>query len=339
MEVRGFRLVERPARTAGGAVGLPSVTVRDVADLSPRGFDLAGTLTCGQAFRWRALPDGRFAGVVGGRAYAASLARGGRDLVLDGATAEDFAGPLFDLLDLGRDYAPILAACATDDYMERAIARCGGIRLLRQPFAETVFSYILSAMNGIPRIMGLVEALSASYGRPLPGSAPFAGAGHATAPDGSLFAFPTTDALADAAARCRGRLDACRADALCGSPFAGYRCPLLLRAALALRAGAVPDPTALAGMTKEAARRTLQALPGVGPKVADCTLLSAGLRTDVCPVDRWVERVLVTQYLGGPERIGTVRADDVRRFAEDRFGAWVGIAQLWFFAYARSGGS
>lgn len=354
MDCLGFRLVESyEADSSALSRRVPVIAVKDVADLSPYGFDLAATLESGQAFRWRRLPDAqeqggassgkgrcvnhRFSGIVRGRAVETHLTPDGRDLVLTGCTAEDFVEVFHPYFDLGRDYAPILRAVAKDPFMEAALRFGGGARLLVQEFHETLFSYILSAQNNIPRIMGLVEALSASYGDPLPGSARLAATGHATSPDGSLFSFPSVEALARAAGRCRGRLDGCRSNALCAGAFAGYRCPYLMRTAMALhRGGVVPDPETLRALPADAARDALRVLPGVGAKVADCTLLSSGLHTEVCPVDRWVERTIRTVYLSGEsEEAGT---EGVRRFVEGYFGSNAGFAQLWFFLYSRSGG-
>ncbi len=351
MEIKGFRVAESTAPRPGDAARVPVLVVRDVGDLSPFGFDLRGTLESGQCFRWRRLPDDaprlsaasagpRYAGVVRGRAVAASLSAGGRDLVLENGTAEDFADVLLPYFDLERDYRPILQAVAKDPFMEAALRYGGGARLLVQEFDETLLSYLLSAQNNIPRIMGLVESLSAAYGRVLTGTAWLSSPGRAAAPDGSLFAFPTPDALAAAAARCRGRLADCRPDALCAGAFAGYRCPYLMRTAQRLlEGGAVPSPDALRRLPAAEARAALRVLPGVGAKVADCTLLSSGLHTEVCPVDRWVERVVRTVYLGGDAKADAKKdtTDEVRRFVEGYFGAEAGFAQLWFFLYARSG--
>ena len=93
---------------------------------------------------------------------------------------------------------------------------------------------------------------------------------------------------------------------------------------------------ALRALSAEQARKALCALPGVGAKVADCTLLSSGLHTDVCPVDRWVERTVRNDYLHGQSGAGGTR--EVRSFMERNFGKEAGFAQLWLFVYARSGG-
>ena len=195
MECLGFRLVEsREALPQRDGRRVPVVVVKDVADLSPYGFDLRTTLESGQAFRWRRRPEASarsepggflcYAGVVKGRAVVVHTSQDGRDLVLAGCTAEDFAEVFHPYFDLGRDYAPILRSVAKDPFMEAALRYGGGARLLVQDFHETLFSYILSSQNNIPRIMGLVESLSASYGRSIPGSAGFAAPGHARTPDG-----------------------------------------------------------------------------------------------------------------------------------------------------------
>ena len=109
-----------------------------------------------------------------------------------------------------------------------------------------------------------------------------------------------------------------------------------MRTALALhRGGVIPDPEALRTLSAPDAREALRALPGVGAKVADCTLLSSGLHPEVCPVDRWVERTIRTVYLS--EHTKEAGTEEVRRFVEGHFGRVAGFAQLWFFLYARSG--
>ena len=88
--------------------------------------------------------------------------------------------------------------------------------------------------------------------------------------------------------------------------------------------------SALSRLPADEARAVLKALPGVGDKVADCVLLYSGLRTDVCPVDTWVARVVRDVYLG--QGAGN---REIMRFAADKFGRYAGYAQFWFFIYAR----
>ncbi|NLN47300.1 MAG: 8-oxoguanine DNA glycosylase, partial [Clostridiaceae bacterium] len=91
-----------------------------------------------------------------------------------------------------------------------------------------------------------------------------------------------------------------------------------------------PDLARLALLPAEEARASLKELPGVGDKIADCTLLYGGVRTDVCPVDTWVARVVRNVWLGPEAGLREIMA-----FASERFGPYAGYAQFWFFIYAR----
>ena len=62
-------------------------------------------------------------------------------------------------------------------------------------------------------------------------------------------------------------------------------------------------------------------IKGVGPKVADCTLLFGFERGEAFPKDVWIKRVMAEIY-----------GDD---FDETRFDKDAGIIQQWMFHYAR----
>lgn len=311
--------------------GLPVLLVHDAGDLSPGGFDAKLTFESGQCFRWRSAPQpgrpDRCAGVAGGRRAAVSSCRGGRDLEIENARAADFAAFWHRYLDLGTDYAPVVERVRTDDYMRQAISFASGARLLRQDFTETLLSYILSANNSIPRVMSLVETLSERFGTSLPSPLPD-DKGH------PVFDFPSPSAIASGLCPDPGR-DCGFGQGLpggrCGRAFGGYRCPYLAQSAHMLASGTFcPDLARLALLPAEEARASLKELPGVGDKIADCTLLYGGVRTDVCPVDTWVARVVRNVWLGPEAGLREIMA-----FASERFGPYAGYAQFWFFIYAR----
>jgi N-glycosylase/DNA lyase len=78
---------------------------------------------------------------------------------------------------------------------------------------------------------------------------------------------------------------------------------------------------AIHGMNTETARRELQKLPGVGPKVAECTLLYGYGRHECFPVDVWIKRALAEFYPGGFPFMNHPEA---------------GVAQQYLFHYIRS---
>lgn len=323
MEIKGFRVTE----TVDKATNRGSILIRDVVDLSPCGFDLKGTFESGQSFRWRLSgstgtgpdysgPDDSpvYSGIVRDKAVKVSV-RSNRHLLIENASAEDFDILWHSYFDLSTDYAPIIKKVDKDDFMKRAVGYSGGVRMLRQDFEETLFSYILSSQNNIPRIMKLVENLCELYGDKIGDRG---------------YSFPSAAVLAERF--CRIDHPACRSNNLCDNPFGGYRCTYIKKTAQMLASGEIVINAAnLARVSANEARKELCLLPGVGEKVADCVLLYSGIRKDICPIDTWVEKTIRDEYLS-PD----AKKKDIRNFTETYFGAYAGYAQLWFFNYARN---
>ena len=260
-------------------------------------FSLAQILESGQTFRW-CKKDGGFAGVALGRAVYA--VQDGDVLTLHGV--DESCGDAFvRYFDLGRDYGAIKALWTYDDFLCAGMAYAHGMRVLRQPPFETLISFIISANNNIKRITGIVERLCQRFGQPVGGG----------------FAFPTADVLAS--------LDEADVTA-CG---AGYRAKHIIGAAKMVADGF--DLDAAADMPYAMARSALTALPGVGPKVAECVALYALGFMQAFPADVWMRRVLceVYGYDGKNDR-------QLCAFIDEKFGAYAGIAQQYMFHYART---
>lgn len=311
MNIKGFETTE-----SHGSGGISNLLIKDAGDLSPGGFDAKATFESGQCFRWTALDEGRYSGIAYGKSVVISSADRG-NILIENSTAEDFAKIWHDYLDLGTDYNRIAERAVTDDFMREAVVFAGGARVLRQEFSETLFSYILSSQNNIPRIKGLVRDLCRRHGMKV-GTGVFDG-----------YSFPDAYTIA------RDFCDSpdCGSGQLCTRKFAGYRCPYIKRTAAMIASGEfTPDLTLLAAMDQDLARKELCRLPGVGEKVADCVLLYSGIRHDVCPIDTWVEKTIRKIYLDD-----NASKKEIREFTRGYFGDIAGYAQLWFFYYARTG--
>lgn len=275
-----------------------SVLVEGVSD-----FDPAQTLDCGQAFRWEAEEDGSYTGVVRGK--AANISYNNGVMKIENSNLEDFQTVWFDYLDLGTDYSAIKEKVSRDGTMSKAVAFGSGIRLLRQELWETLISFILSANNRIPRIKKIIASICEAYGDEIR----FGGR--------SRFSFPGPE-----------RLSACSLEnlAFCKG---GFRCRYILETAK-LVAGGQFDLRSVYRIGREEARELLLKLPGVGYKVADCTLLFSGARTDVFPTDVWVKRVMEELYF---KREASFK--EIWGFSRDYFGDLAGPAQQYLFFYAR----
>jgi N-glycosylase/DNA lyase len=216
-------------------------------------FDLAATLECGQAFRWRREPDGWFAGVVGSRVMR---------LRQTGSTLEGNVDRHYLALDVS--LRKIVATFPRDPALRQAVKRYWGLRLLRQEPWETLASFIASSTKQIVQIRQIVELLAQRFGEPI---------------DGTHFAFPSASAVARATLP---ELLACKL---------GFRAKYLLAAARAVDADRL-DLRTLPGMERKRAEEELMKLNGVGEKIANCVLLFSCGHDEAFPVDVWMERAL-----------------------------------------------
>ncbi len=201
--------------------------------------------------------------------------------------------------DLGRDYNSIKGALAPL-VQERALSYGSGIRMLKQAKIETIFSFIISQNNNIPRIKSIIERLSAALGKEVDGHR----------------AFPSVDALASQS------VDFYKDMGL------GYRSQYIVDTARAIQDGFCID---LDDMSTDAARAYLMTLKGVGPKVADCILLFGYGRMDVFPVDTWVKKIYA-DLIGDGEKSPTKMAKALR----EKFADLSGYAQQYLFYYYRN---
>ena len=138
-----------------------------------------------------------------------------------------------------------------------------------------------------------------------------------------LFAYPEPRALADAGEQ-----------ALCECGL-GYRAKFLHQTATKIAAGDF-DLNAVSALDDAAACGKLCELPGVGPKIAQCTLLFGYGRLGVFPIDVWIERALRELYFAKRRKAPASRV--LREFAMKHFGEYRGYAQQWLFHHARTGG-
>ena len=270
-----------------------------------RDYDLAATLTSGQAFRWQSHEQG-WVGVIGTRWVR--LHQGQGSLTAETAQPVDNWHWLAHYLQADVDWSGVVRTFPDDEPMRAAVAACRGLRLLRQDPWECLASFILSSTKQIVQIRQIVALLCERYGEPLP-VAP------ACPP---AFAFPCPARLARVT---EAELRACKM---------GFRAPYLLATA-GLVAGGQFDPARVQSLPLEVARAELMQLPGVGRKIADCVLLFAYGFQSAFPVDVWVLKALRQLYF--PRR--RVSPPRLHRFAATHFGPCAGYAQQYLFHYMR----
>lgn len=264
-------------------------------------YDLAATLSSGQAFCWELTGPNEWRGWIG--ATPVTVQRGSDCLRISGSNLDRAA--VAHYFQWKADLPSILATFPDDPHMRQALAYCPGLRLLRQEPWETVANFICSAMKQIVQIKQINRALRQRYGVEV---------------EPERWSFPHWRELAQVS---EAELRECKL---------GFRARHLATAVRQLAAGDV-SLEAVGAMPTVEARRELMKLRGVGAKVADCILLFAYGRMEVFPVDVWVQRAIHTLYF--PRRRELPEAQ-VRRFAEKHFGPNRGYAQQYLFHWIRT---
>lgn len=232
------------------------------------------------------------------------------------------------IFDLEFDLEKFYDYLATDEKLESTAEFCRGLRLfLAKDHFESFVSSIASANNSIARWTKSIAKIRQKWGEPI------------KFPSGTYYTFPSPeilmsvyeDDLEEYGGRGRATEIECCIKNLkaCG---VGYRALYMKKASelLTLEIDLLEIPK----MTYEEAFETVLALPGVGPKVADCILFYGYGFREAFPSDVWIKRIVSHLYFSDKD----ISIDKVREFGMDKFGKHAGYVQLYLFHYARKSG-
>ena len=270
-------------------------------------FSLKYTLESAQSFRWSRIDDAYY-GVVEGRILRLQQ-KNTSTLIIESSRNEDekiITKSLFHYLDLNRDLASILTAVRVDAYIAKAIERFWGMRVLNQELWETIASFILSQNNNISRIRNLIKTLAEKFGEKIEYN------GYVD------YTFPSAESLADAGVK---------EIFSCGT---GYRAEYLWHAATKISNGELLLDK-LKRLPYTEAKNELMNLVGVGEKVADCICLFSLGHLEALPIDVWIKRIFEQIYLRKKASM-----TEIRQFARNYFGEYIGYAQQYLFHFAQS---
>ncbi|MGH8023778.1 MAG: DNA glycosylase, partial [Limisphaerales bacterium] len=130
-------------------------------NIPARDYDLAATLNSGQVFRWQKRGD-FWIGVVG-RHPVRLRQRDGKIIAETNSKIKGWDW-VHEYLQTGVDLEKILETFPDDEPMNRAVAACRGLRILRQQPWECLASFILSATKQIVQIRQIVAELCDCFG-------------------------------------------------------------------------------------------------------------------------------------------------------------------------------
>lgn len=289
---------------------------------------LAETLDGGQAFRWQRDAQDIWTSVWADSLAQLRLTNGRLEWRAPELIQAQVSSSLPTYLGLNADWAAHtdLLPWRSDPHLAKCIAAFPGLRILRQPFGETLLGFLCSATKQIVQIKQMVALLAEQHGAALL--------------DGRSGFMPrsTTDSSRDKPA-----------------PTAIHRLPTWSELAsipeeklrlcqLGFRARYIHDTAQFLaknpGWLEEtehlpyaAAKARLIELPGVGEKVADCVLLFGAGKLEAFPVDTWILKALARRY-----QLDGWQPAQVAQFGRAHFGPLAGYAQQFLFSWERKFG-
>lgn len=260
-------------------------------------YNLDSTLLGGQTFAWDKING----------SYYGRTSRGIIKISLNSDKSfkyqmypEDDAEFVRNYLNLSIPYQQIVQQISIDDYVKQAVNQLSGLRLLRQPLDDTIFSFLMSSNRNIPSIRKNFRSLCENFGISV------------TVDDMKFHTFPTTEALANA--------DIAKIRA-CG---VGFRDKYIQNAAQKIAQNHLMQNSKL--------RPQLMNFIGIGPKIVDCILVFSGYKTDVIPLDVWMKRIFYNLYGIDPK----TSYDETRRWYQNYFGEYAAYAGQFLFEYYRN---
>lgn len=262
-------------------------------------FNPRDVLECGQLFRFAPHKEGY---IVCSRDKACYIFSDGVKTVVE----SDYPEYFYNYFDLNRDYSAIvgLAKSFGIPVLTHSAEVAKGLRLLNQDAEETIFSFIISQNNNIPRIKGIIDRMCRELGE----RRQFA--------EGEYYTFPAAAKIGEMPPEFFKGLGA------------GYRDAYLSETGRRIAAGGTEY---LKNLSDGELRKELLTYKGIGPKVADCICLFGFSRAANFPVDTWMERIYREDFCGT-----LTDRNKINAYFCSLFGEYAGFIQQYLFYAKRS---
>lgn len=228
----------------------------------------------GQSFTWQRLSEDCWLNCF--EAQPVAIIRSGQKVsfsIQDSGKEELVRSALRDYFRLDDDLAAYYEQWCNDRHFKEMAKGYPGIRLLRQDPVETLFAFICSQNNAIPRITKMVQHLKTAYG-------PAVGQYQCH----QVHAFPPLSKLAAEGVEQELR-----------TAGFGYRAKYIQQAARRILDSGM-DLLNLRTEPYPSVHEALLEVPGVGPKVADCIALMSLDQLEAVPIDTHIWQVACKHY-------------------------------------------
>ncbi len=288
-------------------------------------YSLYDTFECGQCFRYELIKRENeyveYATVFGGLLVRVGQRKPG-ELIFYDVSDEEFESKIIPYFSLNTDYEKIredIVKRTDSEWLRAAAEKAKGIAILKQDEWETLFSFIISQNNNIPRIRKIIREISAEYGVniSLQKSCEKCPLGKTDAVPceeickkcGICYTFPTAS-------------DVRKNPEKLLSSKPGFRYKYLVDCAEKVDTGAVNLEKIAAARSYEYTKGELMKIKGVGEKVASCVALFGFSNLEAFPIDVWMKRA-IDEYFDG-------------HLDHTALGRYAGVAQQYIFHYIRN---
>ena len=289
-------------------------------------MSLSDTLECGQAFRYELLVREEnyveYLTVAYNKIITVGQRRAG-ELIFFDEWSEEYEAAVRRYFAFDTDFEAIrqdIISRTDSEWLKQAAEEAKGIVILKQEPWETLFSFIISQNNNIPRIRKIIRAICSEYGENLilkEGAAARCPLGKQQGTPcekkckecGICFTFPSPHDILN------------NPEGLLPSK-PGFRYKYLLAAADAVANGDISLDKITEAKSFTYTVEQLKKIKGVGDKVASCVALFGFANLEAFPIDVWMRRA-IDEYFDG-------------RLDPATLGEYAGIAQQYIFHYIRN---
>lgn len=288
-------------------------------------ISLTDTLECGQAFRYELICKEENYVEYMTVAYGKIITVGQRavgELIFFDRWTEEYERAVSRYFCFDTDFEEIrrdVISRTESEWLKQAAEEAKGIVILRQDPWETLFSFIVSQNNNIPRIRKIIRNICAQYGEnlylaagldscPLPDKECAPGSDECLS-CGICYSFPTAEQVVEYP---EGLLPS----------HPGFRYKYLMDAAARVSDGRTDLQDIAEKASYDYTVEKLKEILGVGDKVASCVALFGFSNLEAFPIDVWMKRA-IDEYFDG-------------HLDPESLGPYAGVAQQYIFHYIRN---